>query len=84
MSTTVSDVLVEVDSRRRVSLGRIGQREHTRYLVHAEADGTIVMTPAVVVSDLEAKFLAAPELVNQLRESMRHPETFRRRERKSS
>lgn len=79
MSTTYSDVLVEVDNRHRVSLGRLGPREHNRYLVHVEPDGTIVMTPAVVVSDLEAKFLADPELVTQLRESMKHPKSFVRR-----
>jgi hypothetical protein len=44
-----SDRLVELDSRRRASLARIGRPEHTRYLAHAEGDGTIIMRPVDLV-----------------------------------
>jgi hypothetical protein len=43
----VSGQLVELDSRRRVSLGKLAA--HDRYLVRVESDGTIVLTPAQVV-----------------------------------
>ena len=59
----MTDQLVELDDRRRVSLGRLGRQEHTRYLVTEEPDGTLVFTPAVVLSELEVKLLANDELV---------------------
>lgn len=62
----MSELLVELDDRRRVSLGRIGRQEHTRYLVTEEPDGTLVFTPAVVLSELEAKLLANDELVERI------------------
>ncbi|XVV11762.1 hypothetical protein ACQP2X_44210 [Actinoplanes sp. CA-131856] len=43
------DVLIELDDRRRVSLGRIGHKEHTRYLVHEAVDGTLTFHPVAVV-----------------------------------
>lgn len=62
----MSDRLVELDDRRRVSLGKIGRPEHTRYIVEEEPDGTLVLTPAVVMSELEAKLLANRELVERI------------------
>lgn len=41
--------LVELDSRRRVSLGRLGR--HRRYLVREEKDGTLIFEPAVMSDD---------------------------------
>lgn len=40
--------VLEVDSRRRISLGSLAQ--HDRYLVTVEPDGRIVLTPAVVTA----------------------------------
>jgi len=40
--------LLEVDSRRRVSLGARVE-PHARYLVEVRADGSIVLVPAVVL-----------------------------------
>ena len=70
MTATMKDQIVEVDSRRRVSLGKIGRSDHTRYLARVEADGTIVLTPAVVVSALEAKVLANPALVAKIQQAL--------------
>jgi len=75
------ETLIELDPRRRVSLGRVGRPEHTRYLVHEEEDGTLVLTPAAVVSDLEARFLRDPTLLSRIEEERRHPEQLLRRPR---
>jgi len=77
----MADTLIELDTRRRVSLGRVWRPEHTRYLVHEEEDGTVVLTPAAVVSDLEARFLRDPTLVSRIEEERRRPEQLRRRPR---
>ncbi len=66
MTAVMTDQIVEVDSRRRISLGRLGRAEHTRYLAQVEDDGTIVLTPAVVVSALEARVLSDPKLMAQI------------------
>jgi hypothetical protein len=58
--------LVELDSRRRVALGRIGRSEHNCYLVDEQPDGTLVFTPAVVMTEHEAALLRNPELVAQI------------------
>jgi hypothetical protein len=53
-------VLIELDDRRRATLGRIARFD--RYLAREEDDGTIVMIPAVVmtVADVE-RINGAPE-----------------------
>lgn len=70
----MDEVLLEVDDRRRVTLGKLGKPEHRRYLAAEEPDGTIILSPAVVMSALEARFLANTELVERIEESRRHPE----------
>lgn len=70
----MDDVLVELDDRRRASLGKVGKPEHRRYLAAEQPDGTIILTPALIMTELEATFLANRELVDRLEESRRHPE----------
>lgn len=41
--------MIELDARRRTNLGRLGRKEDTRYLVEEKPDGTLVLTPAIVV-----------------------------------
>lgn len=53
--------LIELDSRRRASLKTIAT--HDRYLVEVEADGTIVLTPAVVMSTVEARLHERPDIL---------------------
>ncbi len=65
--------LVELDSRRRVALGRLGNPEHRRYLVTEESDGTLVFTPAVVMTAHEAALLRHPELVEQIEADRANP-----------
>jgi hypothetical protein len=78
----MTDQLVELDERRRVSLGRIGRPEHTRYLVEEEPDGTLVFTPAVVMSELEATLLANRELVQRIEANRADPSRLVRRTRR--
>lgn len=73
----MSDVLLETDSRGRVALGRL--TEHRRFLAHSEGDGTIVLTPAVVMSAHEAALLGRPDIIDKIREARAHPERLVRR-----
>lgn len=59
----MDDTLVELDDRRRVSLGRHARPGDHRFLLHVEPDGTIVLTPAVVISELEAAYRTNEDLV---------------------
>lgn len=43
--------LITLDSRRRVSLGKIGKPEHTRYIAETFPDGKIILIPATVITD---------------------------------
>jgi antitoxin YefM len=67
----VPDVLIETDERRRVSLGKLGW--HRRYLAHDEPDGTIVLTPAVVMSETQARLLARPDVMKAIDEFLADP-----------
>ena len=73
--------LLEVDSRRRISLGSLAT--HDRYLVEVEDDGTIVLTPAVVMSAAQARLHAAVETSRMIDEFLDNPETGSRRTRPS-
>jgi hypothetical protein len=77
----VEEILIELDDRRRASLGKLGRPEHRRYLATELPDGTIVLTPAVVMTELEARFLANRALVERIEENRRHPERLVRRRR---
>jgi len=65
--------LVELDARRRVALGRLGKSEHSRYLVTEQPDGTLIFTPAVVMSEHEAALLRHPQLVEQIEADRKDP-----------
>ena len=47
MTGNPTQVLLEVDSRHRVSLGNLARAD--RYLAHVEDDGTVILIPAVVI-----------------------------------
>ncbi len=75
-------VLVEVDERRRTSLGKVGRKEHTRYLVEEQPDGTLIWRPAVVVPEHELQFMQAhPEVYARIREQQASPDPDRLRDR---
>jgi hypothetical protein len=77
----MTDVLIELDDRRRASLGRIGRPEHRRYLAHEESDGTLILVPAVVMPESEARLLANHDLVEQIERTVADPSTRVRRSR---
>lgn len=49
--------LIELDSRRRAPLARLGSVEHRQYLATEGDDGEILLTPAVVMTARRAAFL---------------------------
>lgn len=63
--------LMTLDGRGRISLGELAR--HERYLVNVEQDGTIVLTPAVVMSVAQAAFTAAPELGARIEDFVADP-----------
>ena len=65
--------ILELDGRKRVTLGSMATAE--RYIVEVEADGTIVLTPAVVMSHMEAALLARPDILELVEESRASNET---------
>jgi hypothetical protein len=70
--------IVETDSRGRASLGRPDRR----YLMHEEADGTLVLEPAVVVTELERRFMANAAVQARIGYAREHPEQQRPRRRR--
>lgn len=60
------DTIIELDSRRRTNFGRVGQPEHSRYLVTEYPNGDVLLRPAVIMSEEEARFLSDPSLVAKL------------------
>lgn len=65
--------LIELDARRRAALGKLGKPEHTRYLVTEHPDGSLLLTPAVVMTVHEAALLRNPELVAQIEQDLADP-----------
>lgn len=59
-------VFLELDDRRRASLGKVGRREHTRYLVDEEPDGTLIFRPAVVMPEAQARLLERGDTVEAI------------------
>lgn len=71
--------LLEVDVRRRISLGPLAK--HDRYLAEVEEDGTIVLTPAVVISLAEARLHGATETSARVDDFLDNPGIGSRRTR---
>jgi hypothetical protein len=68
------DVLIELDGRRRAYLGRVGHSRHTRYLAHTKEDGTIVLEPAVVMTEHDLWLAQRPDVQKDIEDSRQHPE----------
>lgn len=62
-------VEVDVDSRNRISLGKLASAK--RYLATVDEDGSIHLTPAATISLRELEVLKNPELVERIQEGIR-------------
>lgn len=71
--TAMTEMFIELDSRRRASLAKLAR--HDRYLATVASDGTLTLTPAVVRSVLEDKLRQTPGYIEQLEHDAAHPET---------
>jgi hypothetical protein len=52
--------LLILDDRRRAAFGRIGRKQDQMYEVSEEPDGTLILTPVVVMSAAERDLLTGP------------------------
>lgn len=59
-----NDPLLEVDARRRITLGALAQ--HRRYLATVQDSGQILLTPATIVP--------AGDVAQQIQDTIDHPE----------
>lgn len=71
--------VLELDERRRTNLGKFGNPEHRRYIVTEEPDGTLILTPAVVMAEHEARLLANRTVMARIAETTAHPEKLVKR-----
>ena len=60
MTPTNTTTEITLDARRRTSLAKIGNKEHRKYLVQEQPDGTLTLIPAVTISRVELAALADP------------------------
>ena len=73
-------VLVETDSRSRVV---IPGHPNQRFVVHENADGSVLLEPARVVTDAQHEYDHNPELRELLARAAASPSVTRRRSRTS-
>lgn len=69
--------LVELDSRRRASLGKVGR--HSQYRVTEHPDGSLLFEPAVIMSEHEARLMSHPDLVESIQSDKADPSQLVRR-----
>ena len=65
--------VIDLDTRGRAGLAKIAHG-HTRYLATVEPDGTIVLEPAVVLTEAEAAYLRHPEIPAMVEQNRQQPE----------
>lgn len=65
-TTDEADVLIQLDDKRRVVLGKVGKPEHRRYLAQTFPDGTVLLKPAHIVTDVQLRYWANPEVMAQV------------------
>lgn len=62
--------LVTTDARGRATVGRPDQS----FLLYEQEDGTMILEPAVVISELEHRYLANAAMRAQIEYARAHPE----------
>lgn len=75
------DVVVETDSRSRVVLPG---HSNERFLMQENADGSVLLTPARVVSEAQLEYDTDPELRDLLARATESPTVRRRRSRRTT
>ena len=65
------DTILDLDARRRVSLGSLFDEDVTHLIAHRLEDGSVVLEPASVVSKLEQRFREDAEAVEAARRADR-------------
>ena len=65
----MKDVVLEIDSRRRVALGSLFDEAFTRLTARPFDDGTVVVEPADVAGTLETRFHSDTEAVETARQA---------------
>ena len=65
---------VEVDSRGRVSLGRVGAEPGRRYRVEHNIDGVLLLIPVVSIPEREMIVWRDPDLARAIREGVAEAE----------
>jgi hypothetical protein len=66
-----TETTLDLDARRRVSLGSLFDEDVTHLIARRFDDGTVVLEPASVVSQLEQRFRQDPEAVDAARRAAR-------------
>jgi hypothetical protein len=61
---------VEVDSRGRISLGKVGAEPGRRYRVEHNVDGVLLLIPVVSIPEREMIVWHEPELARAIREGL--------------
>jgi|GEM_PF-2008627 hypothetical protein len=64
---SITDVLIETDSRGRTNLSKFSKNE--RFLARQEVDGTIILEPARIVSAAEDRLRRNPETIRMMEEA---------------
>jgi len=64
---SMSDVLIETDSRGRTNLSKFSKND--RFLGRVEEDGTIILEPAVIVTAAQDRLRRNPETMQMLDEA---------------
>ena len=78
----MTTMLLEVDTRRRISLGALATAD--RYLVDVDEDGIITLSPAVVMTEMEARLMARPDILAQVEQSRARAEDAGRPQRRKA
>ena len=67
----MTETTLDLDSRRRVSLGSLFDESVTHLIARRFDDGSVVLEPASVVSTLEQRFHSDPDAVDAARRAAR-------------
>jgi hypothetical protein len=63
------DMILDLDARRRVSLGSLFDESVSHLIAHRFEDGSVMLEPASVVSKLEQRFHRDPTAVSEARQA---------------